>query len=96
MNFLLGQNFRMGAPFHGGVQYFSRAEEATARLLAAQRQDRPSIVDTQPRPGDTESLELLRRLQEEVTAWKNLTAVRLIHDHLNNRLTAFYSRHLIF
>ncbi|KAL8941848.1 MAG: hypothetical protein Q9211_001656 [Gyalolechia sp. 1 TL-2023] len=81
VDFLLKRNFRMEAPFLDGVHYFSRAEEATARRLATQRQDRASIADIQPRPDDAESLELLKRLQEEVLAWKSRAAPR--PDFLN-------------
>ncbi|KAI4178742.1 MAG: hypothetical protein L6R41_008241 [Letrouitia leprolyta] len=72
-DFLLKRNFRMEAPYLEGVHYFSRVEEAIARQIAAQRQDRASIADIQPRTDDAESIELLRRLEEEVVAWKNRT-----------------------
>ncbi|KAL8935957.1 MAG: hypothetical protein Q9216_005173 [Gyalolechia sp. 2 TL-2023] len=81
VDFLLKRNFRMEAPFLEGVHYFSRAEETTARRLATQRQDRASIADIQPRPDDVESLELLKRLQQEVIAWKSRTAP--MPDYLN-------------
>lgn len=74
---MLKRNFRMEAPYLEGVHYFSRVEEAIARQIAAQRQDRASIADIQPRTDDAESIELLRRLEEEVVAWKNRTHVRL-------------------
>lgn len=81
MDFLLKRNFRMEAPYLEGLHYFSRAEEATARQVAAQRQDRASIADMQPRSDDTESMGLLKRLEEEVVAWKNRAEPK--PDYLN-------------
>ncbi|KAL8906037.1 MAG: hypothetical protein Q9207_002267 [Kuettlingeria erythrocarpa] len=73
VEFLMKHDFRMEAPFLEGVQYFSRAEEATARLLATQRQNKTSIGDMQIKPDDVAAIELIERLREEVVAWKNRT-----------------------
>ncbi len=76
VEFLMKHDFRMEAPFLEGVQYFSRAEEATARLLATQRQNKTSIGDMQIKPDDVAAIELVERLREEVVAWKNRMTVR--------------------
>lgn len=80
VEFLLKHDFRMEAPFLEGVQYFSRAEEATARLLAAQRQDKGSIGEMQIRSDDIATMELMKRVREQVIAWKNRTTVRPTHE----------------
>lgn len=82
----------MEAPYHEGVHYFSRAEEARARLSAAQRQDRANLADIQPRADDVESLELVKRLHKEVIAWKNRTTVRPVKHCGAGRLTTLPSQ----
>ncbi|KAL9603936.1 MAG: hypothetical protein Q9219_000874 [cf. Caloplaca sp. 3 TL-2023] len=87
VDFLLKHDFRMEAPFLEGVSYFSREEEAKARQLTKQRQDTANITDIVPQADDTESLELLERLQEEVMAWKNRTTP--MPDFLNFAAVGF-------
>lgn len=67
----------MEGPFIDGVSYLSRAEEATARRLEAQRQDRASITDIKIRDTDTATLQFMQRVRQEVLAWKNSLLVRL-------------------
>ncbi|KAL8704638.1 MAG: hypothetical protein Q9201_002224 [Fulgogasparrea decipioides] len=69
VDFLLKNNFRMEGPFVEGVPYLSRREEATARHLAAQRQDKTGMTDIKVR--DAEAGQFMQRVQEEVYAWKN-------------------------
>lgn len=71
VEFLLGHGFRMEAPFLEGVPYFSREEEAASRAAEAAKRDRNSFVDIFIRDGDTESLEFIQRVRQEVTAWRN-------------------------
>ena len=61
----------MEAPFLEGVPYFSREEEAASRAAEAAKRDRNSFVDIFIRDGDTESLEFIQRVRQEVTAWRN-------------------------
>ncbi|CAF9934155.1 MAG: hypothetical protein ALECFALPRED_005870 [Alectoria fallacina] len=71
VEFLLGHGFRMEAPFLEGVPYFSREEEAASRAAEVAKRDRNSFVDIFIRDGDTESLEFIQRVRQEVTAWRN-------------------------
>ena len=61
----------MEAPFLEGVPYFSREEEAASRAAEAAKRDRNSFVDIFIRDGDTESLEFIQRVRQEVTAWRS-------------------------
>ena len=76
VEFLLGHNFRMEAPFLEGVPYFSREEEATARSLAYARRDRINVADIFIDQDDVESLEFLRRVRQEIMAWRSRKTVR--------------------
>ena len=65
----------MDAPFLEGVPYFSRGEEAASRAAEAAKRDRNSFADIFIRDGDIESLEFIRRVRQEVTAWCNRSTV---------------------
>lgn len=75
VEFLLGHGFRMDAPFLEGVPYFSRGEEAASRVAEAAKRDRNSLADIFIRDGDTESLNFVQRVREEVTAWRDRSTV---------------------
>lgn len=61
----------MEAPFLDGVPYFSREEEAASRAAEVAKRDRNRFADIFIRDGDTESLEFIQRVRQEVTAWRN-------------------------
>lgn len=65
----------MEAPFLEGVPYFSREEEAASRAAEVAKRDRNSFADIFIRDGDTESLEFIQRVRQEVTAWRNRSTV---------------------
>lgn len=71
VEFLLGHGFRMEAPFVEGVPYFSREEEAASRAAEVAKRDRNSLADIFIRDGDTESIDFVQRVRQEVTAWRN-------------------------
>ncbi|KAL8912379.1 MAG: hypothetical protein Q9171_002565 [Xanthocarpia ochracea] len=71
MQFLYRHSFRIEGPFHSGVHYLSRAEEAEERQVEAQLRDRVDGPGVQPRADDTRSLEFLERVRQEVLAWKS-------------------------
>lgn len=71
VEFLLGHGFRMEAPFLEGVPYFSREEEAASRAAEVAKRDRNSFADIFIRDEDTESLEFIQRVRQEVTDWRN-------------------------
>ena len=69
MNFLIKEaKFRMEAPFIEGVHYLSRAEEAKARHLILEDQDRTNI---QLAADDEEGLAFVARVRAEINLWKN-------------------------
>ncbi|KAL8689323.1 MAG: hypothetical protein Q9224_004664, partial [Gallowayella concinna] len=70
MDFLEEHGFDREAARKTGIHYLSRAEEARERYLNAQSQDRARFTDVEPNVSDTKSWELLKRLREEVNAWK--------------------------
>lgn len=76
VDFLLGHNFRMEAPFLLGVPYLSREEEATSRSLEIARRDRNTFVDIFVQDDDIKSIEFVRRVRQEVSAWSNRKTVR--------------------
>lgn len=78
VDFLLGHGFRMEAPFLEGVPYFSRKEEAESRATEAAKRDRNSFSDIFIRDGDTESLQFIQRVRQEVTAWRNRSTVSVL------------------
>ena len=65
----------MDAPFSEGVPYFSRAEEAASRAAEVAKWDRNSFADIFIRHEDTESLEFIQRVRQEVTAWQSRSTV---------------------
>lgn len=65
----------MEAPFLEGVLYYSREEEAAARAIALARQNKASVPDLTIKKDDTEALEFVRRVRQEIDAWKKRTAV---------------------
>ncbi|KAL8777011.1 MAG: hypothetical protein Q9213_008040 [Squamulea squamosa] len=71
MQFLYRHNFRMEGPFHSGVHYLSRTEESEERQIETQLQTRDEGPKVQPAADDIVSLEFLRRLRQEVIAWKS-------------------------
>ena len=73
VQFLLQHKFRMEAPFLEGVPYFSRDEEAAARAIAIARQDKTSVPDLTIKKDDTEALEFVRRVRQEIAVWKSRT-----------------------
>lgn len=75
VEFLLGHGFRMDAPFLEGVPYFSREEEAASRAAEVAKRDRNNFADIFIRDGDTESLEFVQRVRQEVKAWRNRSTV---------------------
>ena len=75
VEFLLGHGFRMEAPFLEGVSYFSRKEEAESRAAEVARRDRNNFADIFIRDGDTESLQFIQRVRQEVTTWRNGSTV---------------------
>ena len=77
MEFLLGVGFRMDAPFLEGVSYFSRAEEARARAVAVHRRNRENYPDIKINPGDTETIDFIKRVQYQVRVWMSKGMVRI-------------------
>ncbi|KAL8728007.1 MAG: hypothetical protein Q9166_005678 [cf. Caloplaca sp. 2 TL-2023] len=69
MDFLEEYGFDREAARKTGIHYLSRAEEARERQLNVQLQDKARFAHVQPKPNDTKSLELLKRLREEIRAW---------------------------
>lgn len=65
----------MEAPFLEGVPYYSREEEAAARAIALARQDKTSVPDLTIKKDDSEALEFVCRVREEIDAWKKRTGV---------------------
>ena len=78
VEFLLGHGFRMEAPFSEGVPYFSRQEEAESRAAEVAKRDKNNFVDIFIRDGDTESLQFIQRVRQEVTAWRNRSTVSFL------------------
>ena len=76
MEFLLAHNFQIDAPFLRGIRYLSWQEEAQARAIAATEWDREAIADIGISPDDTENLQLMTRVREEITTWRQRTSVR--------------------
>ena len=74
--FLLGVGFRMDAPFKEGVPYFSRAEEARARAIAANRRNNDNYADIFIRDDDQESIEFINRIRDKVASWQSKGMVR--------------------
>ena len=69
----------MAAPFVKGVAYLSREEEFAALESEKARLDRASIPDIILTPEETESLNFVRRVREEITKWKDRTSVSAGH-----------------
>lgn len=69
VEFLLGVGFDMSRPFHAGVPYLSRKESKEARDKHAKRMDKSTIADIQVKPTETESLQFLQRVRDEIQAW---------------------------
>ena len=65
----------MEAPFLEGVPYFSRGEEAASRAAEVAKRDRNRFADIFIRDGDVESLDFIRRVRHEVTAWQSRSTV---------------------
>ncbi len=65
----------MDAPFLEGVPYFSREEEAASRAAEIAKRDRNSFADIFIRDGDTESLEFIQRVRQDIIAWRNRSTV---------------------
>ena len=65
----------MDAPFLEGVPYFSREEEAASRAAEVAKRDRNSFADIFIRDGDTESLDFIQRVRQEIIAWRNRSTV---------------------
>ena len=59
----------MDAPFTEGIPYFSRQEEARARLIAAARRDKNSVADIQIAADDIDSIDFVRQVRQEVREW---------------------------
>ena len=66
----------MEAPFKDGVPYFSREEEAQARLSANARRNKYSVTDIYIEDDDIESFEFIHRVRQDVIAWQNRSTVR--------------------
>ena len=77
VHFLLQHNFRMETPFLEGVPYYSRQEEAAATASSVQRQNKANIPDLTIKKDDSEALEFVRRVREQIDVWKNQTGVWL-------------------
>ncbi len=97
VEFLLGHGFRMEAPFFEGVPYLSRGEEAASRAAEAAKRDKNSLADIFIRRGDTESLEFVQRVRQEITAWEDCSTVSsLRHQQFQELMTYIpYSRSLL-
>ena len=65
----------MDAPYMEGVPYFSRKEEAQSRAAEVAKWNRNSFADIFIRDGDTESLKFIQRVRQDITAWRNRSAV---------------------
>ena len=65
----------MEAPYLEGVPYFSRKEEAQSRAAEVAKWDRNSFPDIFIRDEDTESLNFIQRVRQEITDWRNRTTV---------------------
>ena len=62
--------FRMGAPFELGIQYFSRREEGLARQKALAKQQPTHRMSLDLRSNDTETVDLILRARREINAWR--------------------------
>ncbi|KAL2011326.1 hypothetical protein VTN00DRAFT_4044 [Thermoascus crustaceus] len=70
VEFLMGNKFRIEAPFQEGVPYLSRDEEKLAMAKAVERRDRvtvPSDIDV--KETDHESLQFLKVVRSGINAW---------------------------
>ncbi|KAL8806747.1 MAG: hypothetical protein Q9182_001145 [Xanthomendoza sp. 2 TL-2023] len=76
MDFLEEHGFDREAARKSGIHYLSRAEEARERCLNAESQDRARYTDVEPNANDTKAWGLLKRLREEVNAWRTQKPVR--------------------
>ncbi|KAJ9209226.1 hypothetical protein DTO166G4_9170 [Paecilomyces variotii] len=77
VEFLVGNKFRMEAPFTEGVPYLSRDEERIALSKAHERRDRPretGAIDV--KETDTESLQFLKLVRQGIEAWLALGETR--------------------
>ena len=81
VDFLLGHGFRMEAPFLEGVPYLSREEEAASRAAESAKRDKSSFADIFIRDGDTESLDFIQRVRQEVTDWSYRSTVSSLSYH---------------
>lgn len=68
-------SFDIGAPFHTGVAYLSRAEEAFAQEQNIQFLNRGKTVpDITIAPDDAQALDFFRRARHSITTWIESTA----------------------
>lgn len=70
VEFLVGNKFRMEAPFTEGVPYLSRDEAKIATNKAHERRDRPretGAIDV--KETDIESLQFLKLVRQGIEAW---------------------------
>ena len=65
----------MDAPFRDGVSYLSRQEEARARQIESERQDKSKMVDIVIKDDDVESLRFAAKVRADISKWKNRTTV---------------------
>lgn len=72
----MSHKFRMEAPFLDGLSYLSREEEATARHIAVNRQNKARIAEIDLKEGDVEAMAFIQRVRSEITTWESLEAVR--------------------
>ena len=72
----MAHNFKMDAPFLQGIRYLSWQEEAQARTTATAEWSRETIADISISRDDTENLQLMARVREEISIWRQRTSVR--------------------
>lgn len=70
VEFLLSVGFEMNLPFISGVPYLSRSEAKLAEQKAVTRSDRSAIADIHIKPEDIQSIAFLRRVRNEIDAWR--------------------------
>ncbi|KAI9760982.1 MAG: Mitochondrial beta-keto-acyl synthase [Chaenotheca gracillima] len=81
VEFLLGHRFRLEAPFTEGVPYLSRQEEAAARRIALERQEKWSIADIDLREDDVQGKEFVETTRQAIKTWTSRSTLE--PDYLN-------------
>ena len=86
----------MDAAFMKGISYLSWKEEAKARAIAAADWGRESLADISISPDDTENLQLMAKVREEIATWRRRSTVSLYYLLSHQTLSKFSSDYFIF